>query len=494
MPESIEINTDAARCLYPDAEYTLWGGEDLRDFIGLHFGKEVLWGFDVLRPYSYKCDLARFCLMHALGGLYVDLGVQLLEHWHIPQTHRVAACRDVAFLTSDWATMQTGLIWSMPDQPEYLRAIEFILENCRARYYGKGPLHPTGPVLLGKAMLAAVNERDWSQPDGQWIGSCQCITPDSSIWNMSYVAPDGRIIALRTKAVPGDLSHLGIVGGNNYNFLWQRRVVYGERHHVHNFASYPFISQNLSRLRHGVRVKPGFSGHVSWGPYVTLSDGIYRATFTVAEGAVASQLRIDVCSNQGNKLIAQRLVEKPFNRGATAVSLCFEIEDNEDDIECRMEAFGDFDGTVVSLVLESLPQRRWSCDHFRIRAVEGAKSAAGISIGIDASGIICCGPQITIHEGDYELEVFFGPVASNAGEITVEVCADLGRRALAPSLRLDATELNHARRSLAFSCAREARDVEFRIYSSGQVAATILGFALNDVSNEGSGFGQTHVD
>jgi Glycosyltransferase sugar-binding region containing DXD motif len=478
MPDTIQINTDFARSLYPNAIYRLWNGEELRSFIESEFGREVLWAFDCLRPYSYKADLARFCLLYVLGGMYLDLGIRLLSRWSIPRRYQVAACRDVAFLTANWATMQTGLLWSKPRQLEFQRAIDFIIENCRSQYYGQSPLHPTGPVLLGKTMITALVERGGNAKDSQWIGLCRPITPDSGMWNVCYISRDERMIALRTKMIPGDLSHLGIVGGNNYNWIWRSHRAYGERVFLWTFCDFPNVRENLARDEEGLHIQGGMSGVVSWGPYITLADGAYEATFTFSSDTVASRVDLDVCSNFGNKAIADRIIKDPFADARTELSLPFDLDEEHDNVECRLKVFDDFVGTIKSLVIRPRQQRRWMHSHPRLCVARGTKTDDGIKLSKDVDGMISFGPYVTVLEGNYALEIMFGEVSSDSGQVAIDICSDHGNRLLAPIFREDAHMLAHKTEIVEFTCARDAKNVEFRTYSSGGVDVEILGFVL----------------
>ena len=73
-------------------------GMERRAFIRYHLGVDALWAFDYLRPYSYKCDLARFCLLYVEGGIYIDLGVRLMNSWSIPIEYGIGAFRDVRWI------------------------------------------------------------------------------------------------------------------------------------------------------------------------------------------------------------------------------------------------------------------------------------------------------------------------------------------------------------------------------------------------------------
>jgi hypothetical protein len=229
LPPAMAECANAARAFYPAANYRLWDGAALREAIGGGFEPEVLEAFDRLRPYAYKADLARYCLLYLHGGLYVDLAIRCMAQIRPPRGVGVAGFRDFEFVSPSWTAIASGILWARPRRRELRIAIDYIVDNCRTRYYGANPLYPTGPALLGRALIAAMAERrQQSDADDQWIGVARPLTPGQSQERLCYVAPDRTLIAMRAKGEGGDLAHLSAVGTNNYNVFWRERRVYGE--------------------------------------------------------------------------------------------------------------------------------------------------------------------------------------------------------------------------------------------------------------------------
>jgi mannosyltransferase OCH1-like enzyme len=79
LPPTIAENVRSVQTLHQAATYRLWDGNSLRELIRQNYGREVLDAFELLQPYAYKADLARFCLLYLQGGLYVDLGIRLIN-------------------------------------------------------------------------------------------------------------------------------------------------------------------------------------------------------------------------------------------------------------------------------------------------------------------------------------------------------------------------------------------------------------------------------
>ena len=67
----LQYATGTVQSAFPHANYTIYNKETLREFIEQNYPAEVIWAYDTLKPYSYKADLGRFCLLNKLGGWYL---------------------------------------------------------------------------------------------------------------------------------------------------------------------------------------------------------------------------------------------------------------------------------------------------------------------------------------------------------------------------------------------------------------------------------------
>ena len=57
----------------PGYELKIWSGEDCRKYLLQNFSQEHLDTFDALKPYAFKADFARYCILYNEGGWYSDL-------------------------------------------------------------------------------------------------------------------------------------------------------------------------------------------------------------------------------------------------------------------------------------------------------------------------------------------------------------------------------------------------------------------------------------
>jgi hypothetical protein len=228
LPVEIDHNSREAMRLYPHAKYNLWCGEELRDLIRDNFDQKVLWAFDSLRPFSYKADLARFCLLYLFGGLYFDLAIRLTNVWNVPEHCGIAAFSPASPAVAGWTAIQPDLLWSRPKRPEWSIAIERVIENCRTRCYGPNDQFPTASPVLGRAFASVmISKGQTLNADDQWVGEVRTIT-EGTYQNQAYVAPDLLLVGLRTKVRTGEPDHFGLMAVNDYKQIFKQGKVYYE--------------------------------------------------------------------------------------------------------------------------------------------------------------------------------------------------------------------------------------------------------------------------
>lgn len=304
-----------------------------------------MWAYNTLTPYAFRCDLARYCLLYIYGGIYIDLGVRLINPWQIPITKEVAAFRDVPFITNSWTALQIGLLFSIPRQEEFKKAIDFIIENCRNKYYGKNPLYPTGPVVLGRAFIATMVAKGQSVvADNQHIGNCRCITPESPKLNMTYVSKEGTVVALRNKQAGGDLKHIGVSGSNNYNDIWRARQIYSEPTQIWDFKCHELQTIGVSRTSYGIFIPLNTKGRVIFGPYFKMNKGKYILEVYFSEETKFSKLCIDIACGNDHKTIKKLRYFNILKKNIKKLRFTFSTKRNYENIEFRLYVYKNFSG------------------------------------------------------------------------------------------------------------------------------------------------------
>jgi hypothetical protein len=479
LPPLIQTNIESARRIYPQAVHKLWNGMELRAFIRYHLGAEVLWAFDYLRAYSYKCDLARFCLLYVEGGIYIDLGVHLMNSWPIPVEYGIGAFRDVRFWSPSWSTMQTGLLWSKPGRPELKQAIEWIIENCRNLFYGENPLYPTGPVLLGRAFISAMAKKGNSDDaDDQYVGECRCVTPEAEILNVSYVSRERTLVALRTKAINGDIAHLGLTGVNNYNHLWKSRQVYGEKERVWNFNDVLIeLEKGARRNDTGIVIPPETIGQVTCGPYVNLPEGAYQLTVDFRPRTKFSRLLIDIVARESEETLHSIDYKSKPKELHETLSGEFVFDHTFTEVQFRISVFGNFSGEIRRFRLTQLPHRIWTFRHKRIECTGVYRAITGIAIPKGHTGRVIYGPYADIGAGAYCLKIAFGPDTCFA-RLLVEICIECGAKVLHAFEPKQTQRTIQTEIEVFFETQDPLTDVEFRLEVFGDFEGEFRSFAL----------------
>ena len=194
--------------------YKIWVLDDTRELIGDVYGLEVLNAFDILRPFSYKADLARYCIVNHIGGVYIDLSVTDFLGFDVGD-YDFVGFRDLNSAETSWK-VATHLFYSTKDSPILQASIGECVENVRQRFYGKDPHFPTGPSVLGRAVA------NRSLGARVQIGNYWWLKRRRN----KYTLPGQGVIA-RGKVGGRYLGGVsGVPGGNNYNVMWRERTIY----------------------------------------------------------------------------------------------------------------------------------------------------------------------------------------------------------------------------------------------------------------------------
>ena len=227
----LELTSKSIKKAFKNCNHKIYNNEELREFIKINFSNEVLWAYDKLRPYSYKSDLGRFCLLYKHGGWYFDIGVKCVKGVEIKNDIDMICFRDEQrHSKTSWAA-SGGIIWSKPNNNILSAAIEGIIINCKENWYGRTPLCPTGPALYGEAIVKY--NRGKNIIFGDLIRPMIPFTRKNfpyfkHIFKSKFILPSHNTIGIVKPSKGGDLKSLGVKGGNNYNYYWHSKSVYND--------------------------------------------------------------------------------------------------------------------------------------------------------------------------------------------------------------------------------------------------------------------------
>ena len=349
-------NICSFRKQYPGGEHRIWDENALRSMIASHFSDAVVDSFDKLKPYAYKADLGRYCLLYIYGGIYADLSLRFLNPVYPEPNIGLFAFRDLDLAAASWTTCQNTFIWAKPGRREFRIAIDYIVENCRNMYYGANPLYPTGPVLFGRSIAMAMAENgQQANADDQWIGITRALTQGQTKNNYCYLTPDYTLIAVSTKWIGGDLHHIGLSGTNNYNAFWHGRRVYGETIRVWMFDDPDIkITPLAERTATGIAAKPGAIGRLTYGPYHDLEPGHYLLCVKFTRANSLPRMLIDVVQEWGSKVV--HIHEHPSDATCpdNVIEIAFFCAEPLRAFEFRVETFEIQNSEIESFSLEKI--------------------------------------------------------------------------------------------------------------------------------------------
>ena len=215
-PAAEEIRSSAG-----GGPYRMWFLDDARALIRDVYGLEVLRAFDILRPFSYKADLARYCIVNYIGGIYIDLSVTDFLGFDVGGCEFVGF-RDPNNAGTSWK-VATHMFYSTKDSPILQASISECVANVHRRFYGKDPHFPTGPSVFGRAVANYSLELRIQIGDYWWLKRRR----------NKYTLPGQGVIA-RGKVGGRYLGGVsGVPGGNNYNLMWREGTIFESDNLVH---------------------------------------------------------------------------------------------------------------------------------------------------------------------------------------------------------------------------------------------------------------------
>ena len=231
VPKLFEESVSTVKKNLIHTNHRIYIKEDLEKIIYENFPEEVFKSFKKLNPYSYKKDLAVYCLGYLFGGWFIDISIKIKLCFDIGQLTEIdfLSFRDYGqgalHPRSLNYPLTSGLFYTKPNSKIMSKAIDLIVENCKNEFYGSTSSCPTGPSILGRAHSNFGTKRN------QLIGFFLPLTPDFEQKNRSFILPSGHIFASNkdswfSSAKAGDLKEFGAKGTNNHLTMYSEKNIY----------------------------------------------------------------------------------------------------------------------------------------------------------------------------------------------------------------------------------------------------------------------------
>lgn len=211
---------------FDTSEHHVYSGAELESIIKDNFAEEVYLSYKKLRPYSFRCNLGRACLLYLYGGLYLDFNMLFVNSLKQPVLENHKFC---SFLYDNYRHLKglafaSGIMSSEKGSVVMKNIIDIIVDNCRNEYYGSDLLNVSGGLAVGKAYTKAIVEGTLKEEDVCFYGECNNITPYRTRANFAFIGCDGEMIAIRMKG--WDIRELGIPGVNYHYEFYKNGTVY----------------------------------------------------------------------------------------------------------------------------------------------------------------------------------------------------------------------------------------------------------------------------
>jgi hypothetical protein len=202
--------------MYSDYEYTLYNNEMCRDQIRTLLGDEAVKLYDSLNSYSFRADLARYCILYQQGGFYFDSVICpefKLEFGDFPVMYRppIGAC-------GEYNAIENGVMYFNRPHHEFLwDAITLSFKNVKEQYYGVTPLDITSPVMLGRLL----NTYDIQFGQSRFLDE-----EEQTVYGTNKAAYFQDVMHWLYKPNDYVLETFKCVGTNSYGQMWSERRMY----------------------------------------------------------------------------------------------------------------------------------------------------------------------------------------------------------------------------------------------------------------------------
>lgn len=207
--------------LNPDFTFLWYTNQDQETFIKRNFPPRILKAYNKLLPGAYKADLWRLCVLYYFGGVYIDEYASP----HVPFKKIIKNTGFISVMDCPEAGsgIHNGFIIAEKNHPFLACGIEEIVNNIENNYYGKGPLDPTGPMALKKAILKFLGNSNIK------IGLNNGKYPFYLFhlkWGPYQTIYDGKNPIINKKYSILDYIYQKIFASNNYHKMWHNKNIY----------------------------------------------------------------------------------------------------------------------------------------------------------------------------------------------------------------------------------------------------------------------------
>ncbi len=135
----------------PEFKQHIYNEHSCRNFIKKHYDERVLNAFDKLKPFAFKADLWRYCILYKKGGVYLDIKFQCEPGFKL-----INLATKNTFVKEYWENkylenaVNNGFMISEPNNDKFKKIIDQICIHVETKYYDNFVTGQTGPTLFSR--------------------------------------------------------------------------------------------------------------------------------------------------------------------------------------------------------------------------------------------------------------------------------------------------------------------------------------------------------
>jgi mannosyltransferase OCH1-like enzyme len=207
--------------LNPSYRILTWNQHDCRKMISDNFSDKVLSAYDKCKPYAYKSDLARYCIIYLFGGWYSDW--KQMPKFSIESTFDTF--KDIVFVHDLIAShifhefcYTNNFFGCVPKHPVLEKTIRSVVNNIHTEFYGESTLS-----ITFRPFSSHVRDFYKSSYDGVFKMK-KHIDDEGEEWISTIIINKDFATFLQHREFGRE--NEGFINGNKYDDLWHTRDVY----------------------------------------------------------------------------------------------------------------------------------------------------------------------------------------------------------------------------------------------------------------------------
>lgn len=204
-------------------DYILWDYEKIKSFILKNGDSKVLDAIDSIKANAFKADVARYYIVHKMGGWYVDLNNYFTQP--PPEQYDMILFSEARMPSGAPWGIQNGFFYVKNKENKQLKTVvDICIDNIENKLYGFNEFCITGPLVFGRGMAHGLPDNS-----NHFFGEYICATKDvyDGFYMSNLYTSAAKPLALyKPYHALNATGKPEIPGANNYIEMWKNREIY----------------------------------------------------------------------------------------------------------------------------------------------------------------------------------------------------------------------------------------------------------------------------